>query len=478
VKRKAPEEGHRTLGFKISVDGKCNAQKKAMKEKAILHGESIRSSTMWRGESGMAYNAFYMPSMGYGTPATILSNKDCEEIQRPVVNAILPKMGIARTAPRAIVFGTAQYGGLFLTHLAALQGHTRLQYLLGHLRWGNATGRIVQMLLEYTQLEFGCRGNPLAQDYNNYSALLINTNWITEVWEHLQTCKAKVEIDGLWQPTENRVRDIVIMESLIASGRFTNTNLKEINYCYIYLQVLYLSDITNIKVNKIAAWAVRGKKQYGHQSTWEWTVQQRPIAWKAWKSWKAALEYLAPDGGIGDPLGQWKSDHHQIMEWYFDAHSSALYHHIEGVWTRHDDMNIGRLRFRPGSHSCDEPNLCTHGVEVNERTRYMEIVRKYKIMETLTIETDHVITYTSGIGESCQALPKHIQRLVGNIPDLELLNGSEENEGQDLIVATDGSVVFVVGYHSWVVTTDNDKVLLKGGGPEDGDQLLMMSYRS
>jgi hypothetical protein len=68
VKRKDPEEGHRTLGFQISGDGKCNAQKMAMKEKSILYGEAIRSITMWRGESGMGYNAFYMPSMGYGTP--------------------------------------------------------------------------------------------------------------------------------------------------------------------------------------------------------------------------------------------------------------------------------------------------------------------------------------------------------------------------------------------------------------------------
>jgi hypothetical protein len=66
VKRKAPEEGHRTLGFQISGDGKCTAQKKAMKEKAILFGEAIRSSTMWRGESGMAHNAFYMPNRGIG----------------------------------------------------------------------------------------------------------------------------------------------------------------------------------------------------------------------------------------------------------------------------------------------------------------------------------------------------------------------------------------------------------------------------
>jgi hypothetical protein len=266
---------------------------------------------MWRGESGMAYNAFYMPSLGYGTSATTLSKKDCEEIQIPVVNAILPKMGIARTAPRAVVFGTAQYGGLGSTHLAALQGHTRLQYLLVHLRCGDATGHLMQMLLEYTQLECGCSGNPLAQDYNNYSALLINRNWITEVWEHLQMRKAKVNIDGLWQPTENRVHDIVIMESLIAPGRFTKKDLKEINYCCIYLQMFYLSNITNIKGNNIAAWAGRGQKQAGRQSTWEWPVQKRPIAWKAWKE---SLEYLAPDGYIGDPLGERKYDHHQIME--------------------------------------------------------------------------------------------------------------------------------------------------------------------
>jgi hypothetical protein len=151
VKRKASEEGHRTLGFQISDDGKYIAQKKAMIEKAILFGEAIKSITMWRGKSGMAYNSFYMLSLGYGTPATTLTNKDCEEIQKLIVNAIIPKMDIARSDPRALAFGTAQFGGLGITHLTPLQAHTRLQYLLGHLRCGDAMGRLMQMLLEYTQ---------------------------------------------------------------------------------------------------------------------------------------------------------------------------------------------------------------------------------------------------------------------------------------------------------------------------------------
>jgi hypothetical protein len=68
---------------------------------------------MWREEIGMSYNYLYMPSLEYGTPVTTLTKKDCEEIQRQVVNTILPKMGIVQTAPRSVVFGTAQFGGLW-----------------------------------------------------------------------------------------------------------------------------------------------------------------------------------------------------------------------------------------------------------------------------------------------------------------------------------------------------------------------------
>jgi hypothetical protein len=90
----------------MSGDGKCEAHKKVMTDKAILYSNAIRNSTMWRGKSAVAYNSFYMPSLGYWMPATTLTNEECEDIQRPVVNAILPKMGISRSAPRKVVFGT------------------------------------------------------------------------------------------------------------------------------------------------------------------------------------------------------------------------------------------------------------------------------------------------------------------------------------------------------------------------------------
>jgi hypothetical protein len=69
----------------------------------------------------MAYGAYYMPSLTYGTPAKTISYKECEDIQRAVVAAILPKMGIVRNTARKVVFGSAKYCGLGLDHLETVK---------------------------------------------------------------------------------------------------------------------------------------------------------------------------------------------------------------------------------------------------------------------------------------------------------------------------------------------------------------------
>jgi uncharacterized protein YozE (UPF0346 family) len=68
--------------------------------------------------------------------------------------------------------------------------------------------------------------------------------------------------------------------------------------------------------------------------------------------------------------------------------------------------------------------------------------------------------------------------LVGNIPILDTPRGWDITEPKDIILATDGSVLFGVGYHSWVIATSDEYILLTGGVPDDGDPLLMTSYRS
>jgi hypothetical protein len=114
-----------------------------MKEKGIFYAMAIRNSTLQRGECSMAYGAYYLPSLAYGTPATTISYKECEDLQRAVVAAILPKMEIVRNAARKVVFGTSKYCGLGLDHLATIQNYSRLQYLIGHIRSKSITSKLI-----------------------------------------------------------------------------------------------------------------------------------------------------------------------------------------------------------------------------------------------------------------------------------------------------------------------------------------------
>jgi hypothetical protein len=86
--------------------------------------------------------------------------------------------------------------------------------------------------------------------------------------------------------------------------------------------------------------------------------------------------------------------------------------------------------------------------------------------------------YTSGIGLSFLALPRHIQRLTGDIQALPTPPPFDFDDPVDLIIATDGSLLFGVRYHGWVLATKDETILLHGGGPDNGIQSLMTSYLS
>jgi hypothetical protein len=212
IKSKAATQGDRTLGFHFTCDRTSSAHKKIMKCKAKEYSKAIISSTLNQGEGLLAYNCYYMASLFYGTAATSMNLKECEELQMPVVNAILPKIGINRNTSRSVIFGTSKYDGLGLDHLAAVQGFGQLQYLIGSLRTQDTTGDLYQMLLEYTQLECGTATPILEAEFHRYEQTILTKNWITECWRYISLCNSSVTISGLWSPTKGRVRDVALMD--------------------------------------------------------------------------------------------------------------------------------------------------------------------------------------------------------------------------------------------------------------------------
>jgi hypothetical protein len=224
----------------------------------------------------MPYGAYYMPSLAYGTPANTLSYKECEDFQRAVVAAILPKMGIVRNAARKVVFGSENYCGLGLDHLATTQNYSRLQYLIGHIRIRSITSKLIHQQLDYTQLEISCPAQVLGQDYNRYSQATLCLNWITAIWESLHAWKASVAINSDCIPQTAIIGDITIMEELMGSVLVNKRYLTDINRCRVYLRVFFLSDIVNIQGDTIEEWAITGERSKARHIMWHWPVQQKP----------------------------------------------------------------------------------------------------------------------------------------------------------------------------------------------------------
>jgi hypothetical protein len=327
-------------------------------------------------------------------------------------------------------------------------------------------------MLDYTQQECGCSGNVLEEDYERYSRVLLTENWITGIWEHLHSCKSTLKITSEWKPLPNRKNDVAMMDSLTETEEFTATDLKDINRCRIYLRVFYISDIAPHDGQGIAKWARKGWRYAGWKSSWAWPVQQRPTSWKAWK---LVLDHLSPEDCVIPQLGDWFEHHHQHSEWYFDAEQITLFHHSNGIWEKHAVTNRAQLRFSNQSSACARP---AHVVETKTRTRFVEITGKRNITRSPSMDRPPLVPYTINSGCFIKALPRHIQRLVGDIPTLRTPLGWDPTIPVNIIIATDGSVTLGVGYHSWIVATEDEDIRLQGGGPDDGDLFLVQSYRS
>jgi hypothetical protein len=121
--------------------------------------------------------------------------------------------------------------------------------------------------------------------------------------------------------------------------------------------------------------------------------------------------------------------------------------------------------------------ITTHVVEAKTRSRLIEIAEKCKISQRTTINPP-LVPYTSNIGNCIKALPRNVQRIVGDTPALRTPAGWDPTTPVNKIISTDGLVTLEVGYHSWVAAMEDEDILLQGGGPDDGELSLMQSYRS
>jgi hypothetical protein len=125
--------------------------------------------------------------------------------------------------------------------------------LMVHLGCKNNIGQLMKMVIEYTQLKCGCPKAIFEYIHDQYKPTILMNNWVTEIWAYIDLCNAELEISVMWKPLPQRKSDDAIMELATSSGIFTVLEMRELNQCILYLQVFFVSDLSDVAGVRVEA---------------------------------------------------------------------------------------------------------------------------------------------------------------------------------------------------------------------------------
>jgi hypothetical protein len=148
-------EAHRTLGMWPAPNGDAEKQCDESFAKSKRFSQGVVKSPMSRYQASTSYWTMYIPSVTFGIGSTLMNLEQLDNIQKPMINAILPKMGFSSKTCRHVVFGPRKYLGIGARDLVKERGVQQILLLLKHIRSDQDLSTLLRIALEWFQLQAG-----------------------------------------------------------------------------------------------------------------------------------------------------------------------------------------------------------------------------------------------------------------------------------------------------------------------------------
>ena len=273
LERINPSDARLTLGLFQCIDGNEKEQFKYMLDNIHSWSQRLYTSHIKQSDAKIATSITINATLGYPLPATCLDHTQCSKLSTRLITSALPKMGVVRTASRALVFGPKSMGGLGLLDI-------RLQQLISHInmliKFGNTDtveGTLITSMMETHQLELGVSTSLLRTDPSKYP-------WISNSWLWFTLCEAKEYAFLLHAPCPNlstwRENDSLLMDNF-ASLSLSTSEWRILNRTRLYLQVATVSDIADDGGHRLRLGVLSGKQLYSISSrAYKWPSIQTP----------------------------------------------------------------------------------------------------------------------------------------------------------------------------------------------------------
>jgi hypothetical protein len=336
----------------------------------------------------------------------------------------------------------------------------------------------------------------------NFNAVLEDTNtplphleakWLASLRQFLSTVGGTIEVDDPQVPTKERAHDWHIMDAILQSGQFSDQEIRQLNYCRLYLQAVTLSDITNARGTCLDLFMLQGRRHTAMSLTkWHLVNQQRPPA-RAWTLWRRANGLWShPDGTLKQPLGAWQfPPQHLRRHWpaYYSEATETVYYRQStstiryvGYSARQCQRQAQRIFLNSYDQMCaslpdDAIPVDTYDDEFGRHcvmvcSSAIKIARKLQNLNRQhnrpVIDTFHSFLMSLDPWES--DLLRQVQFKYDVYTTVTMLSTG-------FIAASDGSVVHQrQGAYGWIVATPRGDRVIWAAGPARGRRIT--SYRA
>lgn len=213
-------------------------------------------------------------------------------LQHKITKNLLPKLGLNRTFPRAITYAPAYFGGAGIKDIAVEQSISHITNMLGHFRSQTDLATNYIQLIESYMILSGLPTSPLI---NTRPIHYVNAPWLEIARTFLRLINGHIDIPQIEHIHPLRQNDIAIMPYAL-QGSYTLTEFLHINNCRLYLQCMYISEITNDYGTHILPTCISPIIDNIHinpssTSKLQWPQQDLPppIAWNTWKKFLSTI---------------------------------------------------------------------------------------------------------------------------------------------------------------------------------------------
>jgi hypothetical protein len=423
-----PDVGTRTLGVRIAPSGIWKTEFNFRLQQAKDFAKLIAASQFSRDMADIALRRIIMPAVEYPLGTVSFTQKQCEQIQRPILRASLQKMGYPSNFPRAVVFGQKESGGVGIRAMWTERCIQHIMIAAGHLRKPGRLGDMILCNLRWQQRLAGVSFHIWEFPKIKLDSILEKGWTTTGVREALAATNCKIHFTTqdtekeLLLPPLARTGDSYLMDDMI--GQFQGTLLYKINACRLWLQITRLSDIIsadgcNFRIGVLTGTLTITRE---HQSGSRWPRQEYPPK-KWWSMWsKAVRQIYARDGDskttIRAPLGLWNATaSHPALAWdhYYDVEQGKLYERRVQGWRTYQVLTRSRRQpmCLPASmmQTNIEPPVTAVPAEVRKTTVWWRIL--HKIRQQIgdeTVATDSVENFS--LGEFLATQSQQVRRLM------------------------------------------------------------------